>query len=112
MSVIINRPFRIFVRCPCGLLTPLQVGLLVSPAIWGTGVRAPWSLRTYTNLAIFSFSIYSIYVEIYVILPDFVDMQAVLLLAHNPGDTTDYGGLITSFMMMMMMMKEALSDVS
>ena len=37
--------------------------------LWGTGTRAPppWSLHIHTNLTIFSFPVYCIYAEIYVI---------------------------------------------
>jgi len=59
--------------------------ILVSPAMghWGT---SPWSLRIHANLAIFSFPVYYFFC---INICDSMNMQAVPLLAQNPGDATD-----------------------
>ena len=64
---------------------------------WDT---CPWNLHIHTNLAIVSFPVYYniciyICIEISVILPDFVNMQAVPVVAKNPGDATADIGLLT-----------------
>jgi len=67
----------------------LTVALISTIGISYGAHAAHWSLHIHTNLAILSFLVYYIYVEISVISAGFHIQQAVSILGQNPEDATE-----------------------